>query len=83
MRMPAARFEDLGVWQEAHLFVLEPTVCLGPSPNLKPLVCRPNFGALPSPLPRTVRKGSRNAEKETNSVFAASHQVPSKNFDAI
>ena len=62
---------------------LRPTVCLGHSPDLKPMACRLNFGALPSPLPRTLRKGSRNAQKQTNSVFTTSHKVPSKNLDTI
>jgi hypothetical protein len=33
------------------------------------MACRLNFGALPFPLPRTLRKGSRNAEKRTSQLL--------------
>ena len=62
--------------QKADPFVLvRPTVCLGHSPELKPMACRLNFGALPSPLPRTSRKGLKNPEKQTNSAISTSAKV--------
>ena len=63
MRTPATRFEDLVVWQKAHQFVLVAY------PDLKLMAYRLNFGALPFPLPRTLRKGSRNADKRTNQLL--------------
>ena len=71
---------DLRAWwcgKRPTSLCLRPTVCPGHSPDQKLMAYRLNFGALPFPLPRTLRKRSRNAEKRTNSAFTASHQVPS------
>ena len=63
MKTPATRFEDLVVWQKAHQFVLAAYRLSRTFPDLKPMVCRLNFDALPSPLPRTLRKGFKKRGK--------------------
>jgi len=83
MKAPATRFEDLVVWQKAHQFVLATYGLTRTFSDLRPMVCPLNGGAQQSPLPQTLRKDSRNAEKQTNSVFITSHKVPSKNLDTI
>jgi len=76
MRRPATRLEDLVVWPEAHPFVLAACCLSRTFPGLKLMACRLNFGARPSALPRTLRKGSRHAGKQTNSAFTTWHKVP-------
>ena len=83
MRAPATRLRTWWCGNRPTSLCLRPTVCLGHFPDLKLMAYRLNFGALPFPLPRTLRKGSGNAEKRTNSAFAASHKVPSKNLDTV
>ena len=69
MRTPATRFWDLVVGKRPTSLCLRPTVCLGRSLDLKLMAYRLNFGALPFPLPRNLRKGSRNADKRTNQLL--------------
>jgi len=83
MKAPATRFEDLVVWQKAHQFVLATYRLPRTFPKSEPMVCPLNGGGRPSPLLRTLRKDSRNAERQTNSAFITLHKVPSKNLDTI
>jgi hypothetical protein len=83
MKASVMRFEDLVVWQNVHEFALTAAVCLNlpPPRNLWHVVSiaahhRP-------PLPRTLRKGSKDAEKRADSAFTASPEFPSKNLEPI
>lgn len=69
MRTPAKKFEDLVVWQKARQFVLA-------AYRLSQTFPRSEIYGLSSPLLRTLRKGSGNAQKQTNSDFTTSHKVP-------